>query len=233
MSKKKEKQNQSQESTFENVEQALSRTERFVEKNQKIITTIAVVAAVVVLGYYGYQKYIYNPKVLEAQEQTFPAEQYFKVDSFRLALNGDGNALGFIDIIDEYGSTPSGNIAKYYAGICNLHIGNYSEAIDYLKSYSSEDIMISITATGAIGDAYVQSNELEKGAGYYVDAADMFPNKFTTPVYLMKAAQVYYKLENIQKALELYKRIKTEFPDSRESRSIDKYIARAELKLRK
>src|SRR6056297_2804947 len=155
MSKKKE-QNQAQETTFENVEQALSRTEHFIEKNQKTITTVAVVVALLVLGYWGYQKYIMQPKTMEAQEMIFPAQQYFERDSFNLALNGDGNNYGFIDIIDEYGVTPSGNLAEYYAGICYLRLGKNEEAIDYLKNYSADDVMTSVTATGAMGDAYVQ-----------------------------------------------------------------------------
>ncbi len=232
MSKKKENKNQAQESTFENVEQALSRTEYFIEKNQKIITTIAVVAAVLVLGYLGYKKYIMQPMVKEAQEMIFPAQQYFERDSFNLALNGDGNNYGFIDIIDEYGATPSANLAEYYAGICYLRLGKSEDAIDYLKDYSANDVMTRVTAKGAIGDAYIQMGEKSKGADYYIEAANLYVNKFTTPIYLMKAAQVYYAEGNYEKALELYKRIETNFPDSREYRNIEKYIARAEAKIK-
>ncbi len=232
MSKKKENKNQAQESTLENVEQALSRTEYFIEKNQKIITTIAVVAAVLVLGYLGYKKYIMQPMVKEAQEMIFPAQQYFERDSFNLALNGDGNNYGFIDIIDEYGATPSGNLAEYYAGICYLRLGKNEEAIDYLNDYSADDVMTSVTATGAMGDAYVQLGENSKGADYYIKAANLYVNKFTTPIYLMKAAQVYYSEGNYDKALELYKRIEKEFPDSREYREVEKYIARTEAKMK-
>jgi len=225
MSKKKE-QNQAQETTFENVEQALSRTEHFIEKNQKTITTVAVVVALLVLGYWGYQKYIMQPKTMEAQEMIFPAEQYFQRDSFNLALNGDGNNYGFLDIIDEYGSTPSGNLAEYYAGICYLHMGNFAEAVDYLKSYSADDIMTKVTSKGAIGDAMVEMGENLEGAKYYEEAASVFKNKFTSPIYLMKAAQVYYTEGQYEKALELYERIEKNFPESREYRSIEKYISR-------
>ena len=225
MAKKKEHQ-QEQESTFENVEQALSRTEHFIEKNQKTITTVAVVVALIVLGYWGYTKYIMQPKIMEAQEMIFPAEQYFERDSFNLALNGDGNNYGFLDIIDEYGSTPSGNLAEYYAGICYLHMGNFSEAIDYLKSYSADDIMTSVTAKGAIGDAYVEMGETLEGAKNYEQAASLFTNKFTSPIYLMKAAQIYFAEGEYEKALKLYERIEKEYPESREYRSIEKYISR-------
>lgn len=230
MSKNKEK-NQAQETTFENVEQALSRTEYFIEKNQKIITTIAVVAAVLVLAFLGYRKYIVQPKVKEAQEMIFPAQQYFERDSFNLALNGDGNNLGFLDIIDEYSITPSGNLANYYAGISYLNLGQYEKAIDYLKSYSADDIMTSIMAKGAIGDAYIQMGNIEKGISAYLEAANFNINNFTTPLFIMKAAQMYFTEGQFAKALELYKRIEKEFTESNEYRSIEKYISRAEALL--
>lgn len=230
MSKKKER-NQAQETTFENVEQALSRTEYFIEKNQKIITTIAVVIAVLVLGFLGYKKYVMQPLVKEAQEMIFPAQQYFERDSFNLALNGDGNYFGFIDIINDYSHTPSGNLAKYYAGISYLNLGQYEKAIDFLDSYSADDIMTSIMSKGAIGDANIQLGNIQKGIDAYVAAADYNKNNFTTPLFLMKAAQTHFAEGNYAKALELYKRIEKDFTESNEYRQIEKYISRAEAML--
>ena len=60
----------------------------------------------------------------------------------KLALNGDGNYLGFLDIAKDYKLTKSGNLAIYSAGICYLHLGNYQEAIDYLNKYSKKDKVI-------------------------------------------------------------------------------------------
>ncbi|PLX22886.1 MAG: hypothetical protein C0599_05380 [Salinivirgaceae bacterium] len=225
MSKKKVNK-QAQDSTFENVEQALSRTEYFIKKNQKRITTIAVIVAIIVLGYWGYKHYIVAPKVIEAQEFIFPAQQYFEKDSFNLALNGDGNNFGFLDIIDNYGSTPSGNLAEYYAGICYLNLGNFEEAANYLNNYNGEDLYTTVAAKGALGDAYVEMGEKIKGAEYYEKAAGVFSNKFTTPLFLMKAAQVYYTEGKYDKALKIYERIEKEFPESREYRNIEKYISR-------
>lgn len=226
MSKKKEKK-QAQDSTFENVEQALSRTEHFIEKNQKRITTIAVIVALIVLGYWGYKKYILAPKVIEAQEYIFPAQQYFERDSFNLALNGDGNNFGFLDIIDNYGSTPSGNLAEYYAGICYLNLGNFEEAAKYLNNYSGDDLLTNVAAKGALGDAYIEMGEKLKGAEYYENAAYVFTNNFTTPLYLMKAAEIYFAEKKYDKALSIYTKIESEFPESREYRNIEKYISRA------
>ena len=101
---------------LENVEQVINRSEQFVEKNQKAIIILIVLIVVIVLGIFGYRKYISEPKANEAAGAIFQAERYFEQDSMHLALYGDGNNFGFLTVIDEYGSTPSGKLAKYYAG---------------------------------------------------------------------------------------------------------------------
>jgi tetratricopeptide (TPR) repeat protein len=216
-----------QPDSFESVENALSKTEQYIEDNQKSLTIIVAAIVVIVGGYFGYQKFYVNPMENEAQSQMFVAEQYFEKDSFNLALYGDGNYFGFIDIIDEYGVTKAANLANYYAGISYLHLGDYEAAIDYLKGFESDDHIISSMALGAIGDAHSELGELENAISFYIKAANNNSNDFTTPIYLMKAAQVYESLEDFSKALDIYDRVKEEFPRSNEARHIDKYITRA------
>src|SRR6056297_3658469 len=103
------------EQNLENVETALSKTELFIEKNQKTITYVVLILLLIVAGYFGYKRFIIQPKAEQAVAEAFVAEQYFAKDSFRLALEGDGVNYGFLDIIDNYGSTPQGNLAKYYS----------------------------------------------------------------------------------------------------------------------
>ena len=83
----------------------------------------------------------------------FKGEQYFAKDSFNLALNGNGaDYEGFEAIIDQYGSTSAGNLAKAYAGICYFKMGDNEKALGLLKSFSGSDDMISPDITGLNGD---------------------------------------------------------------------------------
>ncbi len=218
---------------IENVEQALGRTEQFIENNQKIIIYVIVGIVLIVLGYFGYKNYIYKPKVQEAAANMHQAERYFEQDSMKLALYGDGNNFGFLYIIDEYSGTPASNLAHYYAGIAFLNLSEYDNAIKHLKSFSSDDIIISALAQGAMGDAYVQKGNIEKGIKYYLKAASNKKDSFNSPVFLMKAGIAYEELGKYKEALEVYKDIQTNFSDSREGRSIEKYIARVEFMLKK
>jgi tetratricopeptide (TPR) repeat protein len=207
------------------VEHALTTAELFFEKNAKLITIIFGAAVVVALLLLATHRFYTLPREAKAKEQIFTAEQYFEKDSFNLALNGDGNYPGVLDIIDNYGRTPSGNLAKYYAGISYLHIGKYKEAIEYLEGFKTDDVLLKPIAVGAIGDAYAEQGNKEKALKYYSDAAEMNANNFTTPVYLLKQARMYETMGNKEKALSTYMLLKDKYTDSNEGRLADKYIA--------
>jgi len=157
----------------------------------------------------------------------YMAEMYFEQDSLNRALLGDGNELGFLDIIDDYGMTKSANLAHYYAGICYLNLGEYKEAIDYLEGFDARGQILGPMAIGAIGDAYMELGESEKAANCYVNAADENSNDFTSPTFLFKAGWTYEIMGDYKKALKVYETIKKDYPKSYEAREIDKFIAKA------
>ncbi|HOW09772.1 MAG TPA: tetratricopeptide repeat protein [Bacteroidales bacterium] len=213
---------------LKNVEETLTRTEQLLEENYKPLL-IGLAVLVVLVGAVWLGRMYLSKKNDEAQSQMFQAQKYLEMDSLNLALNGDGNYLGFADIANEYKFTKAGNLARYSAGICNLHLGNYKEAIKYLDKYSKKDKVIGSIAIGATGDAYVELGDTEKGIAKYLEAADYADNQFNTPLYLMKAAELYEMSGKYAEALKLYQRIKDNYPSSTEGVTIDKYIARALL----
>ena len=222
------KKNNKTDDQFAQVEGALTRTEQYIEDNQdKLMKIVGAVIAVIAI-YVGYGKFILDPLEEDAQSEMFYAEIYFAKDSFNLALNGDGQYLGFIDISDEYSGTKPGNLANYYAGLSYLHLKDYENAIDYLKEYSSDDIILSSLAIGCIGDAYLELGEQDMALEYFQDAADNNDNGFTTPRFLMKQAIVLELQEDYEGALELYKRIKSDYKSSKEGQNVTQYISRAE-----
>jgi tetratricopeptide (TPR) repeat protein len=221
------------EDNLEVVEHALTNTEHFIEQNQRTITIALIVIVAVVGIFLGYKRFIVSPKEKEAQSQMFAAEQYFEKDSFNLALNGDGNYLGFLDIIDQYKVTKSAKLARYYTGISYLKLGKFQEAIDQLKKFKIKDDMVGPISKGAIGDAYCELGRTSEAVDYCIKAARMKPNNFVTPIYLMKAAELLESNKEYSKAVPLYKEIQKDYPESSEGRKIEKYIARAEAGLKK
>ena len=211
------------------VEEALSKTEVFIEKNQRLLTIVIGVVIVAVLAFYGYKRLYVAPLEKEAQIQMFMAEKFFEIDSLNLALYGDGNNLGFIDIINEYGITKSGNLANYYAGICYLRQGDFDQAIDYLEDFSKKDQIIGPMAYGAMADAYLELEQPEEAVKHYMEAAKSSTNDFTTPLYLMRAGWTYEILGEYSQALDVYTKVQHNFPRSSQSKEVEKYKERAKF----
>lgn len=204
------------------------KVEVFYNNNKKAINYALIAIVALIAIYFSINQFYLKPLEDEAQTEIFRAQQYFEKDSFALALKGNDNFKGFETIADEYGLTKAGNLANYYAGICNLRLGNFDEAIDYLKDFETSNTILNILKNGALGDAYVEKGDLSKGADYYVKAAKIHGNKTTSPIYLKKAGIVFEELKEYDDAIEVYEIIKKEYVESSEAGDIDKYIARAQ-----
>ncbi len=224
---------QKNEERLEQIESTLGKTEMFIENNHKTIVIAVAAIVIVVLAIFGVRKFIVEPREEAAQAAIFRAEQYFENDDYATALNGDGEHAGFMDIIDEYGSTKTGNLARYYAGVCYLNTGDFDNAIKYLGAFKGKDQIVKPLARGAMGDAYLELDNAAEAAKCYEKASKESKNTFTSPMFLMKAGLAYEMVEDYQKALEMYKLIKADYPNSNEGFSIEKYIAYVEAKLSK
>ena len=212
---------------LQNVEQALSKTEQFIENNRKQLLTglavVVVIAAAVVWFFNGYVA----PKNVEAADKMAAAVRYFERDSFALALNGDGMNEGFIEIINNYGITESSALAAFYAGVCEYKLGNYDEAISYLKKFDATSVNMEPAALTLIGDCYVANGDV-KSAVKYFEQAGAIENKLTAPRALNKAGIAYEELGEWAKAEKCYQTIKDVYFDTQLAVEMDKRIERCQ-----
>ncbi|GAB4160561.1 MAG: hypothetical protein Tsb0033_16660 [Winogradskyella sp.] len=224
---------------FNTLDEGASKTEEWFVKNQNYIVGFIAAAAVLVLGYLGYNKYIAEPQEKEAMNEMYTAKKYFEdaangisSDSlYTMALNGGEGKYGMLDIVNEYSGTPAANLANYYAGMAYLNLKDYQNAIEHLSNFSSDDKMLAPIAKGGIGDAFVQLEQLPEALEYYEKAFKANINDYTTPMYLLKAARVAIDLGENQKALNYLNRIKTEFESSTVASQVDVLIGMAQAKL--
>ena len=189
----------------EKINQTVSKTEQFFNENKKTIYGALIAILVIGFGILAYSQWILKPRQAEAMEQMYPAEAAFAAGEYELALNGNGNVLGFKDILDEYG-TKGGKSVNFYAGACELQLGNFEEAIKYLKKYKGKDHILSARALACLGDAYTGLEDYRTAIGYFEKAADLSDDIFSAD-YLLKAGVAYEELGEYDKALVCYKRI--------------------------
>lgn len=227
MAKKKEEHKHELLENSEALKEKLVIAESWMEQNPKTVIGAALVVLLIVGGYFGFTYYKSNQNV-QAQKDMFQAVYYFEADSLNLALNGDGNNLGFLAIIEDYGVTDAGNLASFYAGASYLKQGKYELARLYLEDFSSNDLLVQARAYSLVGDAYMEEQKYEDAAKFYNKAANYKPNKFFSPTYLMKEALAYEKLNQNDKAKEAYDKVISQYWDSSEYNNARKFKARLE-----
>ncbi|GIZ15011.1 tetratricopeptide repeat protein [Capnocytophaga catalasegens] len=225
---------------FNTLDQGASKTEAWVQKNQKAIIGTLVAIVVVGLGYMLYQQLVATPKAKEASnELSYPlqifenalnaTETKAKDSLFALSLSGTNGRYGFLDIIKNYNNTKAANIATYSAGMAYLNMNKYKEAIDYLDKFKSDDEILSALALGNIGDAFAQLKQPKEALDYYEKAFKKSKNNYTAPIYLQKAGLVASELKNYNKAIEYFEKIKDEYPKSEEARTIEIQLSRVQV----
>lgn len=197
------------------------------DKYGKQVSYVLVAIIVVVGGFFAYRNLVSEPKEKQASEAMFRAEEYYRMDSARLALNGDQVNAGFLKIISKYGGTKAGKLANFYAGSCYLKLGDFSNAVKYLKEFSTPVEQLQERTYGLLGDAYSELNKKEDAAEQYKKAGTYFEkDELFSPEYLFRSGYLYESMGKTQDAIAMYKIIKDKYPTSQRGTEIDKYLAR-------
>jgi len=182
---------------------------------------------IIVFGYLGYKQFIIEPKEKDASEAMYRAEDFYRMDSIRLALNGDGVKQGFIKIISRYKGTKAAGLAAFYAGSCYLKLGDFTNAVKYLKDFKTSAVQVQAKAYGLLGDAYSELNKKEEAVEQYKKAGTYFEqDEIISPEYLFRAGYLYESMGKDQDAIAMYQLIKNKYPASPRGYDIDRYLAR-------
>jgi tetratricopeptide (TPR) repeat protein len=219
-----------QQANTPEVNEALVKAEGVWKNVQKPVLAVLVVALVIGGGYYGYKEYIQKPKEEKAADAIFKAQQYFAVDSLNLVLNGDGQNKGALYVIKNYGGTKAANLAHYYAGVSYLKLGDFNNAVKYLKDFSTDAKQVQLLALGCLGDAYAELNKKDEAIEAYKKAARTFEeDENNSSEYLFRAALLSETSGKTKEAIDLYKELKDQFPKTEKGFQADKYINRLSI----
>lgn len=215
------------ENKLEDIDNALTKGEEFIENNSKSLLLGIGVIVLLILGVIYYFKGVKEPKNVEAAEIMFPAEQAFQRDSFQIALNGNSQVVGFLAISDQYSGTDAGNVANAYAGICYKQLGDNEKALTYLKKYSSSESTLEPAIEGAIGDCYWDLQKEDEAIKAYNKAINS-NNKLVSPIYLRRLGLLYLKKGDKTNAKAQFETIKDKHSESVQAQDVDKFIAMCE-----
>jgi predicted negative regulator of RcsB-dependent stress response len=210
-------------------ERVVDSARHFWERNSKFITYVVTALVLVVGGWFVYKNYVVAPAEQKADDMIWKAQNFYKIDSFAKALNGDGPSGGFLRVISRHGGTKAGNLAKFYAGSCYLELGDFNNAIKYLKDYDAEHPVMKIRTLGLIGDAYAEQGKKKEAVENYEKAASIWEeDDVNTPEYLFRAAMINAELGKNKEAIAQLKQIKDKYPDSQHARmgEVDKYLGK-------
>jgi tetratricopeptide (TPR) repeat protein len=214
----------------EEINETIAKMQGFWARFQK---PLLIVIAVVVIGgggWYAYNEYILKPKEEKAADTMFKAQQYFSMDSSNRVLNGDGQSRGVLYIINNFSGTKAANLSHYYAGVSYLKLGDFNNAVKYLKDFSTDAKQIQLLAYGCLGDAYSELNKKEDAVESYQKAATAFEkDENNSSEYLFRAALLQETSGKTKEALELFKELKTKFPQTEKGFQADKYINRLSI----
>lgn len=214
----------------ETLSSAMNKTELFFERNGKTMSFVLLALIVLAAGVFGYRSLISAPRVAKAAEMISEAQYRFEAQNpdYELALKGDANGAGFLDVAEKYGSTPSGNLAKHYAGICYLHLGELDNAAKYLAKYSPvkglPGEIVNAQNLGLQGDVAVEQGDYAKAVKFYEKAVEASDNNLTAPMYLRKAGMAEQALGNEAAAAALYQRIIDDYSASYFAREAEKML---------
>ena len=201
--------------------------QQFWGKFGKIITYALTAIVIIVAAFLGYKYLVVEPNEKKASEAMYHAEDYYRMDSVKLALNGDNMNAGFLKIISKYSGTKAANLAGFYAGSCYLKTGDYNNAVKYLKDFSTPALQVQARAYGMLGDAYSELKKNDDAVEEYKKAGTLFEkDDLISPEYLFRAGYLYESMGKNKEAIDMYQQVKDKYPASQRGAEIDKYLAR-------
>ncbi|HLL44777.1 MAG TPA: tetratricopeptide repeat protein [Segetibacter sp.] len=207
--------------------ESTDRATYFWAKYKNIIIGISAAIILVVGGWLLYKNLVLKPKEERAAEAMFKAEEFFRNDSLTLALNGNGQNKGFLNVIKNFEGTKAANLSHFYAGVIYLRTNDFNNAVKHLKDFSTDSKQIQMIAYGRLADAYSEQGKKDDAVNNYRKAGNFFPEDETnSSEFLFRAGYLLESMGKNKEAVEVYKEIKEKFPKTEKGFSIDKYIYR-------
>ena len=188
----------------------------FFEKNKKHVYTALTILVIAVAGII----LLINKKKANneiAAIEMSKIKPVYSSNNFQQAINGDslGTSKGLQFIVDEYGSTENGELAKIWLANSYYSTRDFDKAEKYYKDFSGDNMLLEVVASAGLASVHVAKNNFTDAAKQFEKTASMDKENPFVDQYLFYAAKNYYRANDMENAKKLFDRLKDEFPKSK------------------
>lgn len=193
-------------------------------KKKLIIGGIVLLVIGAVIFFYFNNK---SKKNDEAEVKLSAVINLYDQEKFNEAINGDPatGITGLRQIVDEYGSTNSGETAKLYLGNAYFNIKDYDNALRTFEDYSGGKDIIKASCLSGAGAVYEAKNDMKKAGEYYEKAAKVNKEVVINQENIFYAIKAYSKAGDKENAKRMFDVMREEYPKSRYIPEVKKFEA--------
>ncbi len=188
----------------------------FEEHRTPVIAAIVglVVLVAAILGYRAWQ----SSRSEAGQQQLGAAISLYESGDFRAALDGTEGTPGLLEIADRYGSSATGEQARFLSANAHFQLGEMDEALAAFEAYDGDGLL---AASALAGQAAVLESQDEnaRAADLYLRAARAFESAASSPRYLLDAARAFAAADNAEAAQEALQTVADDYADTPEAQT--------------
>ncbi len=199
---------------FKDLDKEALQTERFLERNAKLLGIIFGALVLGVLGFFLYQQFVVAPKNEEATKSYLIAQKNLAEGKDAEALGGKSAANpGFLGTYENYPGTDVGKLSAYNAGLLKFKEGKYQEAYDLLDKFSSDNKVLMALKYGAMADAQSNLNKNDETLSLLEKAISASDDPYTNYYFTRKAGLVALGVNKKDVAKKHFTTIDQKFKD--------------------
>ncbi len=132
---------------------------------------------------------------------------------------------GLKKIVDENGSSQSGETAKIYLANCYYNLKQYDNAQKAFDSYGGSIDHLKAAAYAGEAACYEAKNDFQKAAELYLKASKVSSGDVLNPLYLLNAGINFIEIGKTDDAKDALKSVKKNYPKSEYASQVDRYLS--------
>lgn len=199
--------------------------EYFEEYKQNILIGVGIIAVLIVAIAWFVNKNAEDNLLAAAQvSQILPS---YEQGQFQKAVDGEpGTQLsGLKNIVDQFGSTDQGELAKIYLANAYYSLGNYNKALETYSDYSGNSDLHKSSALAGMAACYEAMGTYDEAADYYKKASEAYYIKSQTADFLLNAGINYMKSGQKDDAKKVLESVKSDYKSTPAAMEVDKYLS--------